>query len=195
MQTVRDPPATRPFPAFRSHPSETLTLLPPSRPQTLSECVPCAIQRPYECELCPLSFATKQDFTRHLADRHDIGVVLFYCTVPGCTFKPTKRKGSLARHVKNTHGTPDVHACDMCTYTCKNKSDLASHKKLRHSGDEAWLYCDQCPFRTKNAHSLADHKANLFNHVGVTWLSCTRPGCDMQFRHYGQLRAHLKTPH
>ena len=98
----------------------------------------------YECELClpePSSWETKQDYTRHQAEKHGIGEnVVHHCPYDGytrkgkhytCKGKHYTRKGKLTEHIKNYHSdNPNVFACDhnKCDYACNTRWDLKAHK-------------------------------------------------------------------
>ena len=88
----------------------------------------------YECVLClpePSSWETKQDYTRHQAEKHNIGEnVVHHCPYDGCV-KHYTRKGKLTEHIKNKHSdNPNVFACDhdQCDYAGNTRWDLESHK-------------------------------------------------------------------
>ena len=165
----------------------------------MNQCVPCTDQRPNACDHCTMHCLTKQDLTRHLADKHEIGVVLYRCCEPGCTHK-SKRKGNLKRHVKNRHGIPDVFVCDHvdeddveCTKVCKTKADLEDHTRVFHKMGP-WLHCDECDYRTRARGNLRQHKANMHD-INVTWYGCDRPGCSMKFKYLSHMKAHRNATH
>ena len=87
-----------------------------------------------QVEGCNYRSAWKQALKKHMANKHDVGVVWHHCGVNGCKYK-SKRSGSLKLHKMHVHDIDVIwHHCDVgdCDYITKNNSDLKKHKKRKH---------------------------------------------------------------
>jgi ankyrin repeat protein len=54
--------------------------------------------KPFECKHCSKCFGSHSDWSRHVHNKHRIGLHMFTCPVIDCNFK-TKRKDNLGQHV------------------------------------------------------------------------------------------------
>ncbi|MFW9917412.1 MAG: C2H2-type zinc finger protein, partial [Candidatus Thorarchaeota archaeon] len=66
----------------------------------------------YPCPHCDYKAKQKDNLTRHLVDKHDIGAQWYPC--PQCDYK-AKQKSNLIRHLANKHDTGPVfkHLADI----------------------------------------------------------------------------------
>ena len=147
-----------------------------------------------KCSVCGFRAKHKGTVTRHLADRHNIGVIWHPCTVSGCGFR-AKQKPHLTRHLADRHGVGVVwHACTGCDFRAKRKEHLTAHLADRHGVGVTWHVCTLCNFRTKHKEGVQRHLADRHD-VGVTWHACTVPGCDFRAKRKEHLTGHVKTRH
>jgi ankyrin repeat protein len=58
--------------------------------------------KPFGCESCSKSFATRYDLIRHIDDMHRVGGLRFICKINDCSFK-TKRQYKLSQHIRRKH--------------------------------------------------------------------------------------------
>ncbi|KAG9775756.1 hypothetical protein KCU88_g5089, partial [Aureobasidium melanogenum] len=118
---------------------------------------------PPTCSLCPTSFITNKEMTRHLEIQHGIlppnkaaeNATMFPCTHPGCGKKFTK-KGNLNVHIKTVHENHRDFVCgkteitlpeelanqpDVAVYGCNrsftSKASLEEHVRTAHLGLES----------------------------------------------------------
>jgi hypothetical protein len=53
--------------------------------------------KPFKCEHCSKYFGSRGDLSRHIRNKHRVGLAMFTCPVIECNFK-TKRKDNLSQH-------------------------------------------------------------------------------------------------
>ena len=82
--------------------------------------------RPYCCNYCDTRFKTNSAYLLHVRERH-CGT-RYACPTCGAAFSQQR---TLERHLL-CHQEERTFACDLCTYTCKRKQDLACHKTAMH---------------------------------------------------------------
>jgi general transcription factor IIIA len=119
-----------------------------------------ATYHPPSCTLCPTSFTTNKELTRHMELEHSIlpvqtgptkEKVLFDCTYPGCEKKFTKR-GNLNVHIKTVHENKRNFVCGKteisleeqhnnpglivhgCGRSFTSKATLEEHVRTAHLG-------------------------------------------------------------
>ena len=150
--------------------------------------------RRYACTHCTMAFPYPKDLKRHLADRHDIGVVWTHC--PECDYK-CKQAGSLKSHLASRHNQGvKWHQCDQCDYKCKQAGHLNQHMAQRHNQGVKWHKCPHCPHKTKQASALKEHLADTHD-IGVTWHVCDADPekCQFQSKRASHLMKHIQRHH
>ena len=74
---------------------------------------------------------------RHLANRHDIGVTILYCSEPGCTFR-TKDRYRFNQHRKKPHKEPQsVHSRAAVQYNEGRRKREAAKRARAQSAPAA----------------------------------------------------------
>ena len=144
----------------------------------------------YQCHLCSYTGKQKCNLKKHLAHKHDLGVVWHHCD--HCTFKCIQ-KCNLKQHLASKHDIGTVwHHCDLCDYKCKYKCYLKRHMAFKHDIGTVWHHCDLCDFKCKQKCDLKKHLAHKHD-LGVVWHQCDL--CDSKFKRDCNLKQHLALTH
>jgi len=113
-------------------------------------------ERPYSCEECKKSFASKSSLEKHIPTH----TKPFHCDQCSKTF-------ALKRNLKNhqqTHSGERPYSCDQCSKTFGLKRSLKIHVQ-RHSGERPYS-CDQCLKRFARKISVKRHKDRYHPKIG-----------------------------
>ena len=117
----------------------------------------------YQCELCDHSTTYSGNLVKHMAHKHDIGVIWYACTEPGCSHR-SKQLIHLKQHIDRVHDIgPTI--CDLCLEP--HLSSIA-HPDPTLIG----LVCKTC-FRElsgKNSRVEIRWSAYLDEHIGTEYL-------------------------
>ena len=85
-----------------------------------------------------------------------------------------------------------VYECHMCSYTCKQTSNLKRHLSYIHDIGVVWHYCNLCDSKFKTTANLNRHL--MYKHdIGVTWHHCHL--CDYKGKRKDTLNKHLAFKH
>lgn len=92
---------------------------------------------PYECNICLLQFKDKLHLFNHMFVEHCVdnplqGYERHSC--PRCK-KSYRHRSTMLRHVRVECGIEPQFQCGFCSYRCKQRENLKSHFKRRHSGE------------------------------------------------------------
>ncbi|GAB0096616.1 zinc finger protein weckle [Sergentomyia squamirostris] len=137
--------------------------------------------RPFICEQCGKSFATKRGLAEHRVTHSD--EYPFHC--PHCP-KKFKSNPLLKRHVDTHNNT--TYTCPHCGISLNTQRTLKMHM-LVHS-DVKKYKCQHCGNEYKRAKALKEH---LILHSGLRPYSC--PFCDKTFTNGSNCRSHKKKAH
>ena len=110
----------------------------------------------FSCEQCEKTFQTKQGLKNHSEKAHlGLKAQRFKCDYSGCEFVAAFLS-DLDRH-KSKHSLEKSVFCQTCDFSCKRKSELSRHFKLKHT-DFPPIHCNQCTYTTKNTSHLTRHR-------------------------------------
>ena len=103
-------------------------------------------QRPYSCEHCDKSFASKKSLKAHIESFHEKRRHI--CEVCGASFS---HKGTLKYHIEKNHDKKSKpkqsHLCNICGKDYPLKLSLAMHIRRFHEGIYDKNYqCDKCDY-------------------------------------------------
>ena len=144
----------------------------------------------YECEHCGKEFKRKDHLKKHMANKHDIGVVWHNCE--HCNYK-AKSAGNLKKHMANKHDIGVVwHNCEHCNYKAKEAANLKKHLAMVHDINVVWYNCEHCNKRFKDSGNLKNHMANVHD-VDVKWHHCEH--CNYKTKEAGNLKQHVAHVH
>ena len=107
----------------------------------------------YACNICQYQLKTKATLSEHIKVLH-LKERQYPCTV--CNYKASN-EANLTNHVKKIHHRTSKVICKDCNRTIQ-KSYLAAHRKLLHSGEKQQYHCDFCTFETIYISTLKKHK-------------------------------------
>lgn len=111
------------------------------------------------CEECHKTFFDRSTYlkhNKHVHERQQRASGSFICSYEGCG-KVYTQSHNLSRHIARDHNNVEW-ICDICGVAQSSKSNLATHNKIKHGGDEApLLKCQFCSFTTSYTQSMAKH--------------------------------------
>lgn len=116
-----------------------------------------------KCKNCSFKTAIRAELWVHIRVHMNPNKILQCNYNPKCTFV-TEYKHYLEYHIR-LHNNEKPFSCELCQYTCINKSMLTSHMKS-HSGMYQY-HCGDCDYATKYCHSLKIHSRKYFHRPGV----------------------------
>lgn len=139
-------------------------------------------EKPYKCELCPASYACKQNLVVHV--RRHKGEKPFTCHFCTSSFASTSERYTHER----CHTGERPYVCEFCGMGHTTSSHLNNHRRTQHL-DERNFVCDICDKRFSRPAQLRMHHTYIHtdmprNHV------CTI--CKAAFKGKTTLKAHLK---
>ena len=122
--------------------------------------------RNFQCQLCPMAFATNRYLHRHEAQVHQIGIekyLKFPC--PQCD-KKLPNNFEVKRHMAQSHGGERPYPCPKCDkgYLCP--SDLERHILTIHEGIKPEV-CDICHKTFSLRGNLTAHKKKVHKVLDV----------------------------
>ena len=139
---------------------------------------------PKSCDECSHYCASKEEFKKHMANNHGVGIQekTIPCEICGKMFK---NKYNLKAHVKLMHGKAEGEfPCDQCGKVFRGKASLEYHTKV-HNGDYPYR-CDECG----NGFMRHTHMLDCKNaHAGIFKFQC--PQCDYKTNKDKQYKRHL----
>ena len=105
---------------------------------------------PHACGICGRTFSTLTQMCEHkVIHKSDTP---FLCEICNCDLKT---KEGLRKHVSNTHGTYQLHPCDICDKFCRTRKSLEDHHRRQHRN--SIVVCHLCPKTFKNKCLLEKH--------------------------------------
>lgn len=135
------------------------------------------IDESLHCDVCDLSFETKQQRNRHRM-KHDTRD--WICEICGLVFQ---HRSSHYTHVKSH--LPPKFACDNCDYQTVYKHDLVKHIRI-HSGLKQF----QCEYCTTSYYVVSNLKSHIQRcHKKVKRFTC--PTCNYKFYDKTKLKLHM----
>ncbi|EDV42518.1 uncharacterized protein Dana_GF18031 [Drosophila ananassae] len=171
----------------------------------------------FQCQLCPVAFATERMFTRHM-NTHVKGLKsgkggTLKCPICelqlSCSsslkrhmiihtgVKPFKceecdqsfsQREVLKRHM-DTHTGAKRHKCPHCSSCFAQKSNLHQHIRRVHLGSDRSHKCHLCP---RSFHHMSGLSRHLVTHSGI-FFACKE--CGRQFNDRSAVQRHVQTVH
>ncbi|XP_046408048.1 zinc finger protein 239-like isoform X1 [Ischnura elegans] len=135
--------------------------------------------RQHACGTCSMSFARKDDLSRHV--RSHSGERPYSCSLCHKTFT---QSFNLDRHVR-AHGSERPHACGECSKAFVDSGDLTKHMRV-HTGEKPYT-CTVCCKAFSKSCNLNRH---VLTHTGQKLYSCDV--CCKAFSGSDHLRVHMR---
>lgn len=144
----------------------------------------------HDCELCEYTTYKWGNLTKHMQNRHNVGVVWKDC--PDCEkrFKQTTQLNAHVNAVHNINAT--LHTCDQCKFSTKHASSLRRHKINKHTTRTAQYPCSKCDLKFKDKSSLGNHIHRMHT-ANIKMWDCEQ--CDKQFKSNSELTQHIYCMH
>lgn len=105
----------------------------------------CGKEARFFCSICSYKTKVKQNFNRHLKQRHN--------EVRNLTAQPFEQL-----EVKMSVSEKEIYICEICSKVYTNLSSFYSHQKFECGKGSEYL-CSQCPYLTKRKSNLKRHFA------------------------------------
>ena len=110
----------------------------------------------------------------------------YVTSCPYCIREFNKYK--LPRHIKVCHNDGNPYKCGECSFESMSKTDISTHKRLKH----VKLYsCEYCPYKTRKTHDLKRHIGAVHTHFKP--FQCSQ--CDFSAVIKGDLNKHIRFKH
>lgn len=143
----------------------------------------------YKCDQCfSVSFRRKDQFRRHMKNKHNIGNYTYTCEKCGNGYF---NKYSFLKHIK----VHDVKECSVCHKHFDKWSQLVLHRKEEHRVIKinVQFECDICGKFFKRKPSLRKH---MKLHLTTEYVySCTYENCSKFYSAKRNLTAHIRSKH
>jgi uncharacterized Zn-finger protein len=139
-------------------------------------------QKPFSCDICKMSFVTKNNMEDHQWQHKGMRSRPFKCQL--CR-KAYLRQSLLEAHMRSHRGVKPF-VCNECGLQFSNKSNWQRHV-AEHSGVRSFQ-CTECDKRFSRNYYLTDH---LKTHTGIKPYSCSICGKTAATR--SNYNSHLRT--
>ena len=148
-------------------------------------------ERPYACktEGCPVRCATQSAVSAHARNKHSDEIVERLFTCPDCSLA-LKTKTALEQHKKRVHDPNRVQnfECTECHKRFFTEWDMKGHTRT-HTGEKLFP-CGHCEKRYGSSQALQYH-INSTHNLTERKHPCEK--CTRTFRHFRNLRTHMKS--
>ena len=160
-------------------------------------------ERPFKCDHCDFSSATKKGLSLHINCKHLSGPAQKTFECPQCKFK-TCHKSSLVSHLKRHDPEREKpFKCDYCDYYSANKTNLSKHVACKHSNgsDKKIFECSKCEFKTSHNPSFLLHEKIHSSEEPFAFDYCVETDlysckyCDHSNRFKAGFLVHLRSKH